>query len=73
MTRYVYINLEEQTGKFLGAFESKELAFAHIHHVMDVSEDQDYTTLTIEYPLISGKIEKKQITVEDVLNGKNEE
>ena len=73
MTKYVYINLEEQTGRFLGAFESRELAFAHIAHVMDVNEKDDYTTLTVEYPLISGKIEKKQITVEDILNGKNEE
>lgn len=73
MTKYVYINVEEGTGVFLGAYESKELAFSAMHHVMDMTEDPDFTALTIEYPLIGGKIDKKQITVEDILNGKNEE
>lgn len=71
--QYIFVNLDEKTGRFLGAYESKELAFAAMAHALDVQDDPEYTGLTIEYPLISGKIDKHQITVEDILNGKNEE
>jgi hypothetical protein len=57
----------------MGVYESKDLAFSAMAHAMDISKDPEFSALTIEYPLISGKIDKHQITVEDILNGKNEE
>jgi hypothetical protein len=51
----------------LGAYTSLELA-------LDASAgkvDDNESIITMEYNMTSGKIDKKELTVEDILNGKN--
>lgn len=67
----IWVNVDEKSMRFLGAYTSKELAFSACVH--DLEDSSIESTITFEYDLIDGKIDKKELTVEDILNGKNEE
>jgi hypothetical protein len=61
------VNVFERTGKFLGAYTSRERAFDA--GVNDLTNDNE--VLTFGYELIDS-MSSGQITVEEVLNGKND-
>lgn len=63
----IWVNTVEKTGKFLGAYSSLELALdASVSKV-----DKVEAVVTMEYQVINGKINQKELTVEDILNGEN--
>lgn len=57
----------EKSGKFLGVYSSLDLALdAGVARI-----DEKDAVITMEYNITNGKIDKKELTVEDILNGKN--
>lgn len=69
----IWVNVDEETWKFLGAYSSKELAFSACIASLDSGDGSPESTITFEYEVVEGSISKKDLTVEDILNGKNEE
>ena len=66
----VFVVVDEVTFKFLGVFLSMDLASAASVSFMNKNNDQ--SVLIIPIQMYEGSLKNKVITVEEILNGKNE-
>lgn len=67
----VFVVVDEVTFKFLGVFPSMDLASAASVSFMDRNSDQ--SVLIIPIQMYEGSLKNKLVTVEEILNGKNEQ